>query len=118
MSAPPKHGNKHQKTHLGKPTKLIVDRPNRLLYGLLKCPPNAHHFTHTLHAATQQPTDAVELFQVPARDLDDHIIQAGLKARTSDFGHGVLDLVERDAESEFRSDEGERVSGCFGSEGG
>ena len=97
---------------------MIVDCSYRLLYRLLKCPPNAHNFTNTLHAATQQPADAVELFQVPARDLDNHIIQAGLEARTSDFGYGVLDLVEWNAESQFRSDKGKRVSGCFGSEGG
>jgi len=97
MSVGRKHGNGHQKTHLGKPAELIIDRSNRFLYRLLKGPPNAHNFTHTLHATTQQPTHATELFQVPAWDLDDDIIQAGLEARTSDFGHGVLDLIERDA---------------------
>ena len=117
MSVKKRRQNK-PKTHLRKPAKLIINRPNRLLYRLLKRSPNTHNLTHTLHAAAQQPTDTVELFQVPARDLDDHIIQAGLEARAGDFSHRVLDLVERDAKSEFRSDESERVACCFGSEGG
>lgn len=73
-------------THLCKPSKLIVDRPNSLLYSFFECPPNAHNLTNTFHAATQESTDAIELLEIPTRYFDHNIIQARFKTCTGDFG--------------------------------
>ena len=72
-------------TYLRKPSELIIDGPNCLLYCFFERPSNAHNLSHTLHAAAEQPTDTVEFFEIPTRDLDDDIVQAGFEAGTGDF---------------------------------
>lgn len=97
-------------TNPGKSEELVINGTDGLLNGLLERPPDTHDFTNTLHAAAQKRADAVELLEVPARDLDDNIVQAGLEARRGHLRHRVLDLVQRDAETELRGDEREGVS--------
>jgi len=74
-------------TYLGEPRKLIVNRSNGFLNCFLKCPSNAHDFTDALHTTTQKPADTTELLEVPAWNLDDTVVQAGLKTSTSHFGY-------------------------------
>ena len=105
------------RTYLRKSGELVVDRPDRLLDRLLERTADAHDLADGLHAAAEQAADAAELLEVPARDLDDDVVEARLEARGRDLGHRVLDLVERDAETELRSDEGERVAGGLRREG-
>jgi hypothetical protein len=97
--------------YLRKPSKLVINCPDGLLNRFLKRATDAHDLANTLHTATEQPAHAVELLQVPAGNLYNAIIQAGLEARACDFRDRVLDLVERNAKTELRSDEGERVAG-------
>ena len=106
------------KTHLRKPIKPIINTPNRLLKRLLKRPPNRHNLPHTLHTTTQHPTHPTKLLQIPPRDLHHTIIQGRLKTRRRHLRHAVLDLVERDPQTELRGDEGERVARGFRGEGG
>ena len=105
-------------THLRKSRKLVIDRPYRLLDSLLERPADAHHLAHALHAATQQPADAVELLEVPARDLDDDVVQARLEARRRHLRHRILDLVQGDAQPELRRNERQRVPGRLGRQRG
>jgi hypothetical protein len=99
--------------NLGKSGKLIINAPNGLLEGLLERPPDTHDLTNAFHAAAKQSANATELFQVPSWNFDNDIIHARLKARTCDFGDGILDLIERDAEPEFCGNECERVTSRF-----
>jgi hypothetical protein len=106
------------RTHLCKSRKLIIDRPDGLLYRLLKRTTDTHHLTDALHAATEQPGHTTELLEVPTWDFDDNIVKARLEARRRDLCDRVLDLVERDAEPELGRDEGQRVARRFGRERG
>ena len=105
-------------TNLRETSKLVIDSTNGLLDRLLERAPDTHHLAHRLHAAAEQPADTVELLQIPARDLDDDIVQARLEACARDLRDRVPDLVERNAEAELRSDERERVAGSLGCESG
>ena len=89
---------------------------NGLLQTLLERTTNSHDFTDGLHARAEEAADAVELLEVPARDLDDTVVQARLEARAGDLRDRVLDLVQRDAEAELCRDEGQWVASCFGGE--
>jgi len=100
-------------THLGKPSKLVINRSNSFLECLLECSADTHHLTHALHAAAQKPANAVELLEVPTRNLDHDIVHTWFKARTGDFGDGIPDLVEGYSKAEFGRDKCERVSGSF-----
>ena len=104
--------------HFSKSRKLIIYRTNRFLESFFKCAADAHNLAHTLHAAAQKTTDAIELFQIPARNLDDYVVQTWLEASTCDFGDRVLDLVEWDPKAKLSSNEREGVSSGFGGQGG
>lgn len=104
--------------HFSKSSKLIIYRTNRFLERFFKCAADAHNLAHTLHAAAQKTTDAIELFQIPARNLDDYVVQTWLEAGTGDFGDRVLDLVEWDPKAKLGSNEREGVSSGFGGQGG
>lgn len=102
-------------TDLCKSGKLVINCPYRLLYRLFESPTNAHHLTDTLHAATKQPANTVEFFEIPSRDLDHNIIKTRLKARTRDFRHRVFNFIQRNAETQLCCNEGERITcglGC------
>lgn len=58
-------------------------------------------------------TDAIELLEVPTRNLDDDIVQARLETGARHLSHGILDFIERDAETQLCSDESQRVSSRF-----
>jgi len=105
-------------THLAEPHKLIVNSPDGLLDSLFKSTSNTHNLPDTLHRAAQQFADARELFQIPARNLDDAVVERGFEACRRLFCDGVFDFVERDAQTKFGGDEGEGVAGCFRCERG
>ena len=100
-------------THLAEAHKLIINSPNSLLDSLFKCASNTHNLPDALHRAAQQLADARELFQIPARNLDDTVVERGLEACRRLFCDGVFYFVERDAQAKFGSDEGEGITGRF-----
>ena len=100
--------------YLRKAKELVVNSTNGFLDSLLERAPNAHNLSDRLHARAEQAADTVELLEVPARDLNDTIIETRLEARAGDARDGVADLVERDAETKLRGDERERVAGRLG----
>ncbi len=103
-------------THLRKSRKLIIYRTNGLLNRLLERATDAHHLTNALHATAEQPRNATELLEVPARDFDDYVVEARLKACRRDFRDRVFDLVEGDPKAEFCRDERERIARRLGRE--
>lgn len=97
-------------TYFGEASKLIINSSNSLLDRLLKCPSNTHDFTDTLHAATEQSADSIELLEIPSRNFDNHVIQTRLETCARNFRDGIFDFVKRDTETQFCSDECEWVS--------
>ena len=85
---------------------------------LFERPTNRHDLSDTLLATTRQPTHTMELLQIPPRDFHDDVVKTWFKTcRRSDLRDRILDLVERDAETELCGDEREWVAGGFGGEG-
>ena len=80
---------------------------------LFERPTNRHDLSDTLHTTTEQLAHAAELFEVPARNLDDNVVETRLKACTGHLRDGVLDFVERDAKAQFRCDEGKGITRSF-----
>jgi hypothetical protein len=72
---------------LSKTVKLIIYGPDCFLNRFLEIAANTHNFTYTLHAATQQFTNAAELLQIPSWNLDHNVIETRLEAGTSDPGY-------------------------------
>ena len=100
-------------TYLRETRELIIDSADGLLDGLLKRATDAHDLTHGLHAAAEQPTDAVELLEIPARNLHHDVVQTRLKARARNLCDGILDLIQRNAETQLCSDESQRIPSSF-----
>jgi hypothetical protein len=93
-----------------------VDRPDRLLDGLFERLADSHDLSDRLHRRRERSRDPRELLEIPPRDLDDEVVERRLEARTRVLGDRVLDLVERDVETELGRRVRERVSGRLGSE--
>lgn len=100
-------------TYIGKSRKLIVDRPDGFLDGLLKRPADAHDLSDTLHATAEQSTDTAKLLQILSWNLDDNVIQTWFEASGGDLRHRVLDLVERNSQTQFSRDKRQRITGRF-----
>jgi len=58
----------------------------------------------------------VEFFQIPARDLDHHIVDRGLKARLGDARDRVWQIDEAVAESQLGRHRGQGIAGRLGGE--
>ena len=93
LNRQPRTAFERSTTHLAEPHKLIIDSPNSLLDSLFKRASNTHNLPDTLHRAAQQLADATELFQIPARNLDDAIVERWLEACSRLFRDVVFDLV-------------------------
>ena len=65
-----------------------------LLYRLLESAAHGHYLAHAFHRRSEQLRHAVELVQIPARDLAHHIIQRRFEAGRSDLRYRVLYLVQ------------------------
>ncbi len=70
-----------------------------------------HHLAHGLHRRAEAPVGPLELVEVPARKLDDHVVERRFEARGGDPRDPVLQLGQRVAERELGRDVGERVAG-------
>lgn len=103
--------------YLCKASELVIDGPDSLLNRLLESSPDAHDLANTLHAATQEAADAIELLQVPARNLDNNIVQTWLEASARHLRDGIPSLVERDPKTQLGGDESQGIAGGFGGQG-
>jgi hypothetical protein len=63
----------------------------------------------------KRPTKERTTTDIPARVLDDTVVQRGLERRSRHFGHSVGDLFEFNAERQLSCDGGQRVARCLGS---
>lgn len=65
--------------------------------------------SNTFHGAADFVRHALEAVQVPARDFSDDVVQAGLETGCCFLRHGVFDLGQRDAKSQFGGNECQRI---------
>ncbi len=109
--------DRHQSLGLAKAKIVEVDGANSFLDSLLERSSNAHDLTDTLHRGSELGGDTGELLQIPAGHLHDDVIKRGLEAGACHLCHGVLDLLERDTETQLSSDEGQGITGGLGRQG-
>ena len=100
-----------------KPVHSLSDHAQSLLQSLFEGTANGHDLSDRLHAGAQFTGYSVEFTQVPTRDLADYIIQGRLKEGTGGFGNGVLQIEQAVTQSQLGGYEGQRITGCLGSQG-
>ena len=80
----------------------VLQRAHGLAEGLLKGAADGHDLAHGLHARGERGVGALKLLEGKARNLDDAVVDRGLKASGRGLGDVVDDLVERVAHGQAR----------------
>ena len=80
----------------------VLQRAHGLAKGLLKGTTDRHDLAHGLHARGERGVGALKLLEGKARNLDDAVVDRGLKAGGRGLGDVVDDLVERVAHGQAR----------------
>ena len=75
-----------------------VEHPDGLLKSLLELPADRHHFADGFHLSSDDPACALELLEIPPRNLDSDVVQCRLEARggrprnlVPELGEGIAD---------------------------
>ena len=68
----------------------LTDHPEALLDGFLEGPADGHDFADALHAGSDFARDAMELAQIPARNLADDVVQGRFEEGGGRLRHGIL----------------------------
>src|SRR6185437_92570 len=95
-----------------------LERPYRLHHRFLEGAPNRHDLADRLHLRPQALIRAGKLLELPLWNLYDDIVDRRLEAGRSRLGDVVLNLVERVADSEARSNLCNRKTGSLRSQRG
>ena len=90
-----------------------IQRADALLQRFGKGPADRHDFADRLHLRTQHWIGAGEFLEVPARNLDDNIIQRGFKAGGRFQGDIVGNLIQRETDGDQRGDLCDGEAGRF-----
>ncbi len=77
---------------------------------------DGHYLAHRLHLRAERFVRTGELFEIPARDLDHAVVEAGLEGGGRHTGDVVGDLIERVAHGQQRRDLGDGEAGGLGSQ--
>ena len=88
----------------------LPDHAHSLLDGLLETLADGHHFADALHAGADLAGHTLDLGQIPARQLADHIIDLRALGRIADFRQGVT-------QADLGRHEGQRIAGRLGGKG-
>ena len=80
----------------------VLQRAHGLAESLLKGTTDRHDLAHGLHARGERGVGALKLLEGKARNLDDAVVDRGLKAGGRGLGDVVDDLVERVAHGQAR----------------
>ncbi len=72
---------------------------------------NGHHLAHAFHLRPQGGIRAGEFLKIPARNLDDHIINARLETGWGDAGDVVGDFIQRISHRQQRGNFGDGKAG-------
>ena len=107
----------HKFLVLYKPVHTGANHTKTLLQGLLEGTADGHHLSYRLHTAAQLAGNTVELTKVPARNLTYHIVEGRFEEGRRCFGYRVFKIEKSVSQSQFGSHKGQRITGCFGSQG-
>ena len=88
-----------------------LERPHALHERFLEGAADRHRLAHRLHLRRQRAIRLRELLEVPARDLDDDVVDGRLEGGGRQARDVVLDLVEVIAERELGGDLRDREAG-------
>ena len=80
----------------------VLQRAHGLAEGFLEGAADRHDLAHGLHARGERGVGALKLLEGKARNLDDAVVDRGLKAGGRGLGDVVDDLVERVAHGQAR----------------
>jgi hypothetical protein len=92
---------------IAKAEQTDIETGDRFLQRLWKSAPNRHDFANRLHLRTERRISAAKLLEVPARNLDHHVIERRLEAGFGLARDVVLNLVKRVADGDQRRDLGD-----------
>ena len=82
---------------------------------LLESAAHGHHLANRFHLGGQAAVSSGEFFKRKARDLGDHVVNAGLEAgRRGTAGYVVAQLIQGKANSQFGGHFGDWKAGRFG----
>ena len=88
-----------------------LERPHALHERFLEGAADRHRLADRLHLRRQRPVGLRELLEVPARDLDDDVVDGRLEGGRREARDVVRDLVEVIAERELGGDLRDREAG-------
>ena len=88
-----------------------LERPHALHERFLEGAADRHRLAHRLHLRRQRPIGLRELLEVPARDLDDDVVDGRLEGGRRQARDVVRDLVEVIAERQLGGDLRDREAG-------
>src|SRR5712692_10824190 len=97
----------------GDTLKVQVQHANGFLVGFLEGAAYAHHLADRLHARAYGLIGPLEFLQVPARNLDHHVVKAGLKAGACHACDAVGQFDQAVAEREFGGNVGQGIACRF-----
>jgi hypothetical protein len=89
------------------------ERANAFSERLLKRPADRHNFADRLHLSPENGIRARKLFELPPRNLDDHVIERRLETGGRLPCNVVANFVETIADRELRGNLGDRKSRCL-----
>ena len=91
----------------------LTDHAQAFLDYLLEGASDGHNFADGFHRRTDLAPYAMEFAEVPARNLADDIVECRLEESSGIFRHGVLQLEQSVAESEFCGHESQGIACGF-----
>ena len=91
----------------------LTNHAHTFLNGFLKGASDGHNLTYRLHRRSEFLVNAMELAQIPAWNLADHIVECRLKECGCCLGDGVLQFKQSVSHSKFCSHEGQGITCGF-----
>ena len=96
----------------------LANHAQSLLDGFLEVASDSHYLAHRLHAGAQFLVNTVELGQVPAGNLANHIVKSRFEEGRRRLGHRVLQLKQAVAHAQFGSHKSQRIACSLRGQGG
>src|SRR5208282_3346115 len=81
-----------------------IEGADSLLQRFFECAADGHHFAYGFHLRAQRFVGAGKFFELPLRNLDNHVVERGLEAGGSLARDVVRNLIERIADGKLGGD--------------
>ena len=89
-------------------------RGKGFLHGFVERAADRHCFADRFHRGCQIRLGPGELLEGKTRNFRHDIVDGGFEGGRGDLGDVIVQLVQRIADRQFRSDLGDRETGCLG----